>query len=132
MHLHLHANADPDAHTSPLLPLYPALPMQSLLVQSRTMQILSPGPRSHKMAMQGWGWGHTAPQSAGSSTPLRLAQPLAPVLALTWKTWVFKTPSSGWLGDQLTLGCYPCQSTVSQPTQGNVVSHALGVPHPQL
>lgn len=72
------------------------------------MQILSPGPHSHKSAMQGWGWGHAALHGAGSSTPLHLAQPLARVLALTWKMWVFKTPSSAWLGDQLTLGCYLC------------------------
>ena len=69
----------------------------------------SPGPQSHANGHAGPGGGGTAPHSAGSSTPLCLAQPLAPVLALTWKTWVLKAPALPSLRISSPLGVNPAR-----------------------
>lgn len=107
MQLQLYANADPDTLASLALLLYPALPMQSLPMQSCTMQIPSPGPqvlKATQMASQGLGgWEDGTAQRR--QQPASLAQPLALVLVLTWEMWVFKATGSAQPGNQLTLDC---------------------------
>lgn len=46
--IHPYANAGPGSCASPVLPLHPALPMQSLSLQCRIMQISSPLPQLFK------------------------------------------------------------------------------------